>query len=238
MISFDFKYIFYYWPKMLPYLGVTFLVVVLSFIFSLALGTLLAAGKIRKNILARAFASGYTTIMRCTPSVVLLFIVYYGLPVVVYAVFHVDINYIYKGVFVIITLALLNAAPLSEVIRSAYLSIDKGQYEAAVCVGLTPFDAFRRVLFPQLFYVMLPNIGNSILALTKEGTLAFTISYIDITGKAQLIVSNAFGAHSREVYLGLAIIYLMITLTLEFGFKKTERYFSGGKTAPHGAGTA
>jgi L-cystine transport system permease protein len=223
---------------MLPYLGVTFMVVILSFVFSLALGTLLAIGKIRKNILARALASGYTTIIRCTPSVVLLFLVYYGLPVIVYALFHVDINGIYKGIFVIITLVLLNAAPLSEIIRSAYLSIDKGQYEAAVCTGITPFDTYRRILFPQIFYVMLPNLGNSILALTKEGTLAFTISYIDITGRAQLIVSNAFGAHSREVYLGLAIIYLIITLILEFVFKKTEQCFSSGKSPLHRAGAA
>jgi L-cystine transport system permease protein len=162
--------------------------------------------------------------------------VYYGLPVIVYAFFHVDINYIYKGIFVIITLVLLNAAPLSEIIRSAYLSIDKGQYEAAVCIGITPFDTYRRILFPQIFYVMLPNLGNSILALTKEGTLAFTISYIDITGRAQLIVSNAFGAHSREIYLGLAIIYLIITLVLEYVFKKTEQLFSSGKNPLHGAG--
>jgi L-cystine transport system permease protein len=229
MLGFSFKYIFYYWPQMLPYLGVTFLVVIISLVLSLLLGSLLAAAKIKKNIITRTLAEGYTTIMRCTPSVVLLFIVYYGLPVMVYAFFDIDINGIYKGIFVIITLILLNAAPLSEIIRSAYLSIDKGQYEAAVCIGLTPFDAFRRILFPQLFYIMIPNIGNSILALTKEGALAFTISYIDITGKAHLIVSNAFGAHSREIYLGLAIIYLMMTLALEYIFKRTEIYFSKGK---------
>jgi L-cystine transport system permease protein len=220
---------------MLPYLGVTFLVVIVSFALSLALGAILAAGKIKKNIPVRAVASAYTTIIRCTPSVVLLFLVYYGLPIIVSSLFRVDINYIYKGIFVIITLVLLNAAPLSEIIRSAYLSIDRGQYEAAVCVGLTPFDAFRRILVPQIFYVMLPNLGNSILALTKEGTLAFTISFIDITGRAQLIVSNAYGAHSREVYLGLAIIYLLITLALEFIFKKTEQRFSAGKTYLGGA---
>jgi L-cystine transport system permease protein len=212
-------------------LGVTFLVVIVSLIFSLALGSLLAAGKLQKNIFIRVLAEGYTTIMRCTPSVVLLFVVYYGLPVLVYSIFGTDINGIHKGVFVVIALILLNAAPLSEIMRSAYLSIDKGQYEAAVCIGLTPFDAFRRIVFPQFFYVMIPNIGNSIIALTKEGTLAFTIGFIDVTGRAQLIVSNAFGAHSREIYLGLAIIYLVITLALEAVFRKTELYFSKGRTS-------
>ena len=229
MLGFSPKYIFYYWPQVLPYLGVTFMVVFVSLFFALALGVVLAAGKLHKNALLRTLAQVYTTIMRCTPAVVLLFIVYYGLPVVVYALFGVDINYVYKGIFVIITLILLHAAPLSEVIRSAYLSIDKGQYEAAVCVGLTPLEAFRRIVLPQTVFVMLPNIGNSILALTKEGTLAFTISFIDITGKANLIVSNAFGAHSREIYLGLAIIYLCITLIIELLFRKAEILFSKGK---------
>jgi L-cystine transport system permease protein len=230
MLEFNAKYIFYYWPQMLPYLGITFMVVIVSLVFSLALGSLLALGKLGKNIPGRVIAEGYTTVMRCTPSVVLLFVVYYGLPILVHSIFGVDINGIYKGIFVIITLILLNAAPLSEIIRSAYLSVDKGQYEAAVCIGLSPFDAFRRIVFPQFFYVMIPNIGNSVIALTKEGTLAFTISFIDVTGKAHLIVSNAFGAYSREIYLGLAFMYLLITLALETVFGKTERYFSRGKT--------
>ncbi len=205
MKEFDASFIFRYWPQILPYLGATFSVVIASVIFGLIFGFLLAAAKLGKNKPARALAYGYTTILRCTPSVVLLFVVYYGLPELLMEWFGVDINDIHKGIFVIVTLSLLFAATMSEVMRSAYESIDKGQYEAAVCVGLTPVQAFRRIVLPQCFYVALPNFGNSVIALTKEGALAFTIGFIDITGKANLIVSLNMGAHSREIYLGLAL---------------------------------
>ncbi|SDJ14516.1 L-cystine transport system permease protein [Paenibacillus naphthalenovorans] len=161
----------------------------------------------------------------------MLFVVYYGLPELLMEWFGVDINDIHKGIFVIVTLSLLFAATMSEVMRSAYESIDKGQYEAAVCVGLTPVQAFRRIVLPQCFYVALPNFGNSVIALTKEGALAFTIGFIDITGKANLIVSLNMGAHSREIYLGLAIMYWLISFTLESILKKMEKWVGKGRRA-------
>ncbi|MBT2760297.1 amino acid ABC transporter permease [Paenibacillus sp. ISL-20] len=229
MKEFDVDFIFRYWPQILPYLIVTFFVVAASVLLGLLLGFLLAAAKLGRNSLGKLLANGYTTILRCTPSVVLLFVVYYGLPALLLELFAVDINDIYKGIFVIVTLSLLFAATMSEVMRSAYQSIDKGQYEAAVCVGLTPAQAFRRIVLPQCFYVALPNFGNAIIALTKEGALAFTIGFIDITGKANLIVSLNMGAHSREIYLGLAIMYWMISFGLEKLLKKMEKWFGKGR---------
>jgi len=174
-------------------------------------------------------AAGYTTILRCTPSVVLLFVVYYGLPEMMLGIWGVDINDIQKGVFVIATFSLMFAATMCEVMRSAYESIDKGQYEAAVSIGLNSFQTFRRILLPQCFYVALPNFGNAVIALLKDGALGFTIGFIDIMGKTNLIVSMNYGAHSREIYLGLAFIYWGITILLEKILLRTEKIFGKGK---------
>jgi L-cystine transport system permease protein len=229
MQQFDISYIYRYLPDILPFLGVTFLTVLSSVVLGSSLGFLLAAAKLSRSKTGRFLANGYTTILRCTPSIVLLFVVYYGLPELLMGLFHIDINDISKGIFVILTFSLLFAATMSEVMRSAYEAIDRGQYEAAVTIGLTPFQAFRRIILPQCVYVALPNFGNAIIALLKDGALGFTIGFIDIMGKTNLIVSLNYGAHSREVYLGLALVYWIIAILLEQLFKKAERIYGRGR---------
>ena len=118
---------------------------------------------------------------------------------------------------------------MSEVIRSAYESVDKGQFEAAVSVGLSPFQAYRRIVFPQAFVVAIPNFGNSLLELIKEGSLAYTIGLIDVMGKANLIIASNYNAHALEIYLALSIIYWIISIVIEQVFLKFEKGFSKGK---------
>ncbi|GAA3334395.1 hypothetical protein GCM10020331_102180 [Ectobacillus funiculus] len=94
----------------------------------------------------------------------LLFIVYYGLPQLLNGL-GLNLNEIYKGIFVIITLSLLFAAAMAEVMRSAYESLDKGQYEAGVSIGLSGMQTFIRIILPQCFVIALPNLGNALIAL-------------------------------------------------------------------------
>src|SRR5690625_6139902 len=92
---------------------------------------------------------------------------------------------------------------MSEVLRSAYLSVDKQQYEAGVSVGLTSIQTYIRIIIPQAVIVALPNFANALLELLKEGSLAYTIGFIDMMGKANLIVESNFNAHVLEIYLAL-----------------------------------
>jgi len=117
---------------------------------------------------------------------------------------------------------------MSEVIRSAILAIDKGQFEAAVSVGLTPWQAYRRIIFPQAFVVALPNFGNGLIAILQEGALAYTIGFIDIVGKANLIISSNFNSHALEIYIALAVIYWVISIVIEKVFDLLEKAFSKG----------
>jgi len=227
---FDAKYIFDSIPVLIPFLKVTLMVTGFSVLFGTLLGFLLAAAKIGKNRWASKMAHGYTTIIRCTPSIVLLFLTYYGIPFL-FNQFGIDLNSIDKSVFVVITFSLQFAAAMSEVIRTAYESVDKGQYEAAVSVGLSSTQAYRRIIFPQAFVVALPNFGNSLLALIKEGSLAYTIGLIDVIGKASLIISSNYNAHALEIYLALSLIYWVISIAIEQLFSKLERVFSKGKQA-------
>ena len=216
-------------PKLLPYLSVTFLMMAGTVILGSLLGFLLARAKMSLHKIPRLIANGYTGAMRCTPSVVLLFIVYYGLPELVMALFQININFIYKGLFVLITFALLYAATISEVMRAAYLAVDRGQREAALSIGLSQTQTFLRITMPQAVVIALPNFGNSLITLMKEGSLAYTIGLIDVMGQGTLIISRNYGAWALETYIALAIIYWTLTILFERSFAAMERRLSRGR---------
>jgi L-cystine transport system permease protein len=226
---FDLSYIWSALPALLPYLWVTLYIAAFSVIGGTAFGFLLAAAKLSSNKVLRFLANGYTTIMRCTPSIVLLFLVYYGVPAFADGLFGLNLQNISTGVFVVITFGLQFAAMMSEVVRSAYLAIDKGQYEAAVSVGLTPLQAYRRIIFPQAFVIALPNFGNGLISVLQEGALAYTIGFIDVVGKANLIIANNYGTHTLEIYIALAVIYWVLSIAIEKLFSLLEKSFSKGK---------
>lgn len=226
---FDMSYIWAALPDLLPYLWVTLYIVAFSVIGGSLFGFVLAAAKLSNNQLLRALANAYTTVMRCTPAIVLLFLVYYGIPAFAEGVFGIYLQDVSTGVFVVVTFSLQFAAMMSEVIRSSYLAIDKGQFEAAVSVGLTPFQAYRRIIFPQALVVALPNFGNGLISVLQEGALAYTIGFIDIVGKANLIIANNYGTHTLEIYIALAVIYWVLSISIEKLFAVLEKMLSRGK---------
>lgn len=215
-------------PRLAPYLPVTAGIVLGTVFFGSLLGVLLAAGKIRRGRVGRLIANLYIYVIRCVPSIVLLFIVYYGLPEFLNA-FGININDAGKGFFVITTFSLLFAATMAEVFRSAYEAVDRGQREAAVSIGLTEWQAFYRIVLPQCVRVAIPNFTNSLVNLMKEGSLAYTIGLIDIMGKGQLIIGQNHGSYSLEVYLALFVLYWILTVLVEKGSGLLERHLSKGK---------
>lgn len=222
--------------NVLPYLSVTLGVAAASVIGGSLLGAALAWAKLQGGRLLRRLAETYIYMLRCTPSIVLLFIVFYGLPKFLLEVFDYDINDLSRAVFVIITFTLLFAASISEVMRAAYLAVDKGQYEAAVSAGLSPLLALRRIVLPQAAVIALPNFGNSLLSLLKEGSLAYTIGLIDLLGAGQMIVARAYGASALEVYIAVGLIYWLLSLLLAEGILRLENFlqpqkFKGGREA-------
>ncbi len=215
--------------KIIPYIGVTFGVVLGTVCLALLLAVGLFCQKQSKKRCLRSLADGYINVIRCTPSIVLLFIVYYGIPKLALGLFGLDLNFSSKIIYVIISLSLLYSATLAEIIRSAYLALGRQQYEAALSIGLTPAQAVRRVMLPQGLVVALPNLGNSLISLFKEGSLAFTIGLIDMMGAGNLIISRNYGAYSLETYLALAAIYWALTLIIEQIFLRLEKHYSKGR---------
>ena len=215
-------------PQLLTYLDVTLLVGFVSIALGSLLGGALAWANLSGAAPLRWAAVSYVYVMRCTPSIVLLFIVFYGLPKLAFAVFDYDMNELHRAVFSIITFTLLFGAYISEVFRAAYKAVPRGQYEAAVSAGLTPFQAFRHVMLSQAAIVALPNFGNATINLLKEGSLAYTIGLIDLIGKGNLIIAQNFGAYGIEVYLAAMLIYWVLVLVLEQVFGWIEKCLDVG----------
>ncbi len=204
-------------------LPVTLEYVLLSLIIGVLFGSVLTLAKLGKNRILKNLAYGYTTVMRCVPAVVLLFVVYYGLPRLI------SIDTTGKIKFVVITLSLFTAGSLSEAFRSAYLSIEKSQIEAAKSIGMTGLQSFIHILFPQMLRISIPNICNSVLALIKEGALAYTIGLYDLLGKGNYIVGKHMGAFVIETYVTLIIIYWPISWLITFFSGRLEKKLSYGR---------
>lgn len=216
-------------PALLPYLAVTLVVGVTSILTGSLLGMLLAWAKLSGHRGIRMAADGYTYIIRCTPSIVLLFIVFYGLPKFMESEFGIDMDNLSRAVFVIITFTLLFGAYVSEVFRSAYEAVDRGQYEAAVTIGLSPLQASFRVMLPQAAVIALPNFGNSVINLLKESALAYTIGLIDLLGRTNLIIAKNYGAYGIEFYVACLLIYWGLSIIIEQAFLRMESYLGRGR---------
>ncbi len=193
------------------------------------LGLVLAKAKLGRSRVARAMADAYTWVLRCTPSIVLLFLVYYGLPALAKTALGVDISLWHRAFYVVLTFTLFFGATMSELMRSAYLAVDRGQREAALSHGLSEFQAFRRIVLPQAAVSALPNLATALVALLKEGSLAYTVGLVDLMGQGALIIARGFGAWSLETYLAAAIVYWALTVAIEKAAGALEQRLSRGR---------
>ena len=206
----DTGYIIAVIPRLVPpFFKVTLLCVGVTLVIGSFFGFLMALCKLGKNRVLRSAAYAVTDVIRSLPFLVMLFLLYYGLP----RLFPV-LNSVNKIYFLILGLVIFASCRLSEIMRSAYETIDRAQMEAALSVGLSAPQALWHVVVPQAFYIALPNLGNLVVGMILETALGFTIGVYDIMGTARLINSNEYGAHNMEIYLATALIYWVISLLI------------------------
>jgi ABC-type amino acid transport system permease subunit len=160
------------------------------------------------------FAQLYINIFRAIPLFVFIIWMYYGLPIVL----GIDFDPITAGV---LCLALQYAGWLAEIYRAGISAINKGQREAALSLGLTRFQTFADVIFPQAFRIMLPPMGNNFVGMLKDSSLVGIIGVFELVRQAQLAVSQTF--RPFEFYTAIAIIYILLTQLLSQGVSLLER---------------
>lgn len=215
--TFDINFIIEKFPAIIQALPITLEIALFSVLAGWSIGLLAAWGKVSGPGWLKHFLNGLTDVIRGIPTVVLLYIVYFGLPKIA------DVSEWNKVVFVVIALSIELGTNSSEMFRSAYNSIKKGQLEAAHSLGYTKIQKMIHVIVPQGFYVILPNLGSAVLSIIQATALVYTLGVFDILGKARQIDTNVSHVKTFEMYVVVAVIYWVIALLLQQGVKSLEK---------------
>lgn len=222
-MTFDVSLIVDALPKMLVGIGLTFQLLVLSAI----LGLILAIGLMLMRISGKWYLSWpaqvYIYVFRGTPILVQIFIVYYGFP---------QLGFIRDGVLwplfrdpfgcAIVALTLNTGAYVSEILRGGVLGVDRGILEAGSALGLSVRQKFIYLTTPIAARLALPAYGNDIISLLKSTALASTITLADMTGIARTLVAQTYAPY--EIFISLAIVYMILTWILQKSLGRVERY--------------
>lgn len=214
-MNFDFHFMLEAFPTLLSYLPVTLFLAITSMIIASVMGIGLAMIIRSRLIVLTHLAEIYISFFRSVPTLVTLFIFYFGIPQL-----FPGVSMMSAIAATIIALSFKTAANLAEEFRGAMSSVDKGQMEACLSVGLTRWQGFRRVILPQAFRVAVPGMSNYLVMLIKESSLAFTVGVTDIFAQTKILASNSF--RFLESYLAVALIYWVVTILLTLLQKRIE----------------
>lgn len=205
--------------SLLPLLqaGVAFTIplTLISFVLGLTLAVLTAIARLSGWSVLRLIARLYVWIIRGTPLLVQLFIIFYGLPAI-----GVTLEPFPAAV---IGFTLSVGAYGSEIIRAAILSIDQGQWESAYSLGMTRIQALRHIILPQAARVSVPSLGNSFISLVKDTSLAAMVTYSEMFRKAQEITATTY--EPLLVYSEAGLIYLLFSSVLSVLQNHLEKRF-------------
>lgn len=226
MQLFDFSYAFSALPILFKGVPISLAIAIVGFCVGALLGLALSLVRIYKIPIVFQLATIYISFFRGIPVLVQIFLAYYGIPLVFRYLnytygFNIDISGIDAIYFMYLVYSLYCSAYLSEIFRSAILSIDKGQLEAAYSVGMNTTQALLIIILPQSMLVALPNILNFFIILIKETSLVFAASVPEIMGIATLEADRS--SKFLEVYIMAALIYWVISIALEKGFMIFEK---------------
>ena len=197
-------------PKLLSASVITIEIALLSIIFGTIIGFIVALMKISHIGVLRIFGQLYTWVFRGIPLIVQLFIIYFG----VSAAFAINLE---AKTAAIVGISLCGGGYIAEIVRAAILSIDKGQMEAALSLGMTRSQALRRIIIPQTYLRLLPPMSNEYINLVKDTALASTITLAEMLRVAQTVATNAFKPFEAFITVGAFYLFITTVLTLAFG---------------------
>lgn len=216
----------------LKHLPLTLFLPAVTLLIGIVLGSIIAIVRLRSNKLVNAVLAVVVSFFRSVPAILQVFIMYYSLPYLIAPILSAvtgsvvkpfDVNpYWTAYIFFII----YQTAYQSENIRGALLSVDRGQLEAALAVGLSYYQAYKRIILPQAFAVAMPSFFTYYLHGIKSLALLFTIKIVDIFAAADIFA--ALYSRRTEPYVADAIIYWLLCVVLTFVFNSWERSLSKG----------
>ena len=216
----DFSPVWAGWLQLLQGAVVTVQVTAASLLLGCVMGLLVGIGRLNpRNRIVYGLCTAYVAAIRGTPLLVQLFLLFFGLP---------QLGVLLPAfVCGVIGLGIYSGAYVSEIVRGAIQSIDKGQMEAARSIGLSSGQAMRSVVLPLAVVRMIPPLGNEFIALIKNSALVSLLTINDLMHEGQKIISVSY--RSLEVYLVIALVYLVLTQATNYALHRAElRLRAGG----------
>ncbi len=215
----DFSPVLQGWPDLLRGALVTVEITACALALGCVLGLLVGIGRLNpKRRWIYGACTAYVAAIRGTPLLVQLFILFFGLP-------HFGIL-LPAFVCGVLGLGVYSGAYVSEIVRGAIQSIDKGQTLAAQSLGMTPGVAMRQIVLPQAVVRMIPPLGNEFIALIKNSALVSLLTIHDVMHEGQKIISVSY--RSLEVYLAIAVVYFVLTGTMTLILRHFEQKLRQG----------
>ena len=187
-----------------------------TLLLSLPLGLIVCFGRMSKCSIVRMIVSGYISIMRGTPLMLQLMVVYFG----PYFIFGIRISRGYSLIAVFIAFTINYAAYFAEIYRGGIESISVGQYEAAKILGYTKPQTFFRIILPQVIKRILPSVTNEIITLVKDTSLAFVVAVAEMFTIAKQIASSQT---TMMPFVIAAVFYFIFNLVVAVAMEKIEK---------------
>lgn len=197
-------------PELLSALPLTLAIMFVALIAGFFLAIVATTLRVRRLPLLSQLADLYVSYARSVPVVLQLFVAFYGLPLVVSGFGLAD--FITANIASMVGLSLYHGGYLSEVMRPAYLAVERGQHDAADSMGYTFRQKLTRIIGPQAVHIALPGYGNSIIYLIHNVALVMYIGAADVMATAHLIMERDYNQYQFGTYLVLAVIYSLLCL--------------------------
>lgn len=192
-------------PLLIAGAGITIQITAISVGLGLIIGMFVGIARISNVKLLRWLAAIYIDFLRGTPLLVQIFLIYFALPVLLGQ--RVD-----PFIAAITACGINSGAYIAEIFRAGIQAIDEGQMEAGRSLGMTWVQTMRYIIVPQAFKNIVPPLGNEFIALLKDSSLVSVIGFEELTRRGQLIIARTYG--SLEIWISVALIYLVMTLTI------------------------
>lgn len=216
-MSFNFDLVVNSFPLLLLGAGVTIKITAMSVAVGVIIGLFVGIARICRIKPLEWLAAVYVDFFRGTPLLVQIFLVYFALPVITGQ--RID-----PYVAAIGACGINSGAYVAEIFRAGIQSIDNGQMEAGRSLGMTWTQTMRYIIVPQAFKRVIPPLGNEFIALLKDSSLVSVIGFEELTRRGQLIIAKTYG--SLEIWISVAIVYLVMTLTISRFVAYLEKRFA------------
>ncbi|MBE6098606.1 MAG: amino acid ABC transporter permease [Anaerovibrio sp.] len=204
-MSFNIDLVIQSFPLLILGAGITVQITAISVFLGLIIGMFVGIARISHVKPLSILAAIYTDFLRGTPLLVQIFLIYFALPIILDQ--RVD-----PFLAAITACGINSGAYIAEIFRAGIQAIDSGQMEAGRSLGMTWVQTMRYIIIPQAFKNIIPPLGNEFIALLKDSSLVSVIGFEELTRRGQLIIARTYG--SLEIWLSVALIYLVMTLAI------------------------